>query len=52
MASLSSDRSPDELTIHYIPLDTVIEWERNPKRHGLDAIAASVMQYGFKIPPR
>lgn len=42
----------DELLIRYIPLDTLIQWERNPKRHGLDNLMASIEQYGFKMPAR
>ncbi len=40
----------DELTLQYVDLATVSAWERNPKRHDLKGVAASIRKYGFKDP--
>jgi hypothetical protein len=42
----------DELTIRYVPLSTVALWERNPKRHSIGDLAASIERYGFKEIPK
>lgn len=38
------------LTLEYVDLDTVAGWDRNPKRHDLKGVAASIRKYGFKDP--
>lgn len=40
----------DTLEIRYIPLDQVVAWESNPKKHDLGAIADSIAMHGFKDP--
>ena len=42
----------DELTVKYVPLPTLELWEKNPKRHDLAKLAASIRRYGLKDPPK
>jgi len=42
----------DRLRLEYVPLDTALLWEKNPKLHDLDALIASIERYGFKDPPK
>ena len=42
----------DELTVKYVPLSTLELWDRNPKRHDLAKLAASIRRYGLKDPPK
>lgn len=43
---------PDELRVEYVPLSTVVLWDRNPKRHDIGGIVQSIERYGFKDPPK
>jgi hypothetical protein len=40
------------LRLEYIPLSSVRQWDKNPKKHDLGAIAASIERYGFIDPPK
>lgn len=42
----------ERLQVRYVPLDTLEQWDRNPKRHDLDKLATSIRRYGFKDPPK
>jgi len=42
----------ERLQVRYVPLDTVVLWDRNPKKHDLDKLATSIRRYGFKDPPK
>lgn len=42
----------EQLTVQYVPLATLELWDRNPKRHDLAKLAASIRRYGFKDPPK
>lgn len=42
----------DELIIRYVPLDTLVRWDRNPKRHDIPTLITSIQRHGFKMPPR
>lgn len=44
--------APERLEVRYVPLDTLELWDRNPKQHDLDKLAASIRRHGFKDPPR
>lgn len=41
----------ETLELRYVPLSTVRRWDRNPKKHDMGALAASIERYGFKDPP-
>lgn len=43
--------SGDVLHIRYVPVDVSKKWDRNPKRHDLDAIVASIIRHGFRDAP-
>lgn len=39
------------LRIEYIPITQAARWDRNPKRHDLPALIASIRRYGFRDAP-
>lgn len=43
-------KSEDVLTLKYIPLDTVIQWTRNTKKHDIPTIIKSIERHGFRDP--
>lgn len=49
---MAEPRAPEELRIRYVPLDTLVRWDANPKRHDLPQLIALIRRYGFKDPPR
>jgi hypothetical protein len=40
------------LKLEYINLEDAQLWDRNPKKHDLNAIAESIERYGFNDPPK
>src|SRR5512139_342807 len=46
------DLTGELLTIRYVTLEQALAWRwgENPKRHDLDALAASIQRYGFRDP--
>jgi len=40
------------LRIEYVPLAQAVLWDRNPKRHDIGALIASIERHGFKDPPK
>jgi hypothetical protein len=42
----------EKLELRYVPLATAELWDRNPKKHDLDALERSILRYGFKDPPK
>lgn len=43
-------RRTDEVRIEYVPLNELAKWPRNPKRHDLEGIGASIARFGFTLP--
>lgn len=43
---------PEQLRIEYISLPQLLLWERNPKKHDAGAIWRSIVEHGFKDPPK
>lgn len=41
-----------QLTLKYVSLAQVQQWDRNPKKHDIGAIAQSIQKHGFKDPPK
>lgn len=42
----------ERLQVRYVALDTLVLWDRNPKRHDPEQLALSIRRYGFKDPPK
>lgn len=42
----------ERLQVRYVPLDTLVLWDRNPKKHDLAQLRVSIARYGFKDPPK
>lgn len=42
----------ERLQVRYVPLETLVLWDRNPKRHDLAKLRESITRYGFKDPPK
>lgn len=42
----------ERLQVRYVALDTLVLWDRNPKRHDPEQLATSIRRYGFKDPPK
>lgn len=45
-------KRPEKLSIRYIALEDVRQWDRNPKGHDIDSLIESFRRYGFKDPPK
>ncbi len=43
---------PARLRIEYVPIDQLTLWDKNPKKHNLQAIIESIYRYGFQDPPK
>lgn len=43
--------SGDRLELRYVPLRTLMRWDRNAKVHDLPTLAASIGRHGFRDPP-
>lgn len=39
------------LRIEYVPLSTLMLWDKNPKKHDIGALAESIERYGFRDAP-
>jgi hypothetical protein len=47
------DRTPngvDVLSIRYVALSTIVQWDRNFKKHDIGGVINSIKQHGFKDP--
>jgi hypothetical protein len=42
----------DLLELRYVPLSTVRRWDRNPKKHDMQALSDAIRRYGFTDPPK
>lgn len=48
---IASIKESDSLTIVYLPIDQVALWDKNPKRHDVDGLKASILRHGFRDAP-
>lgn len=42
----------EQLQLKYIPLDQVMLWDENPKKHDVGSLMTSIKRYGFVDPPK
>ena len=42
----------EKLELRYVDLDTVVEWDQNPKLHDIGGIIEAIAKHGFKDPPK
>lgn len=42
----------DLLSVRYVRLSDCLPWDRNPKLHDIRKLVASIIQHGFKDPPK
>jgi hypothetical protein len=40
----------ERLDLRYVPVATVVQWEKNPKKHDVGAIWESIQRHGFRDP--
>ncbi len=55
MATSKAKAQPEpgeRLQVRYVPLETLVLWDRNPKKHDLAKLRESITRYGFKDPPK
>lgn len=45
-----SPPTEDRLELRYVPVATVVEWERNAKKHDVGALWESIQRHGFRDP--
>ena len=46
----TGESTTEEIRVEYVLLDTVLEWESNPKQHDDDGITASFTRFGYVEP--
>lgn len=47
----NNDLVGEQIKVEYVPVEQVVLWEDNPKKHVLDSIKQSIIQNGFRDPP-
>ena len=45
-----TDKKPTKLVIKYLPIDEVIPWDKNPKKHHKEAIIESIKRFNVTKP--
>lgn len=48
----AATETSERLQVRYVPLETLVLWDRNPKKHDLAKLRESITRYGFKDPPK
>jgi len=44
--------SEERLELRYVPVSSARKWDRNAKKHDIQALIDSIKQHGFKDPPK
>lgn len=46
------EKGANYVTIHYLPIDEIKEYENNPRNNdgAVEAVAASISSFGFRVP--
>lgn len=51
MEDKAEEKIEEKIGIRYMDIEEVARWERNPKRHDIGSIVASIRRYGFRDAP-
>ena len=51
LESVNVENLENALHVRYVKVSDLVLWDKNPKKHDIDAIISSIKEYGFRDPP-